>query len=123
MPFESKVEQKEDYVRITSVGTLASVSEVGEYVNLIRTQAVKHNMKKVLLDERDLMDQQDTLDAYEISESEVATTAALAGIRLSCVCHPVNYELNKTYETLLMNRSLIFRVFLTEEEALEWLKT
>lgn len=121
MPFKSKVEQVDDYVRITSTGSLASVAEVEDYVALIRNEALAHNVKKALLDERSLMDQQDTLDAYQVSESETASMAALSGIRLSCICHPRNYELNKTYETLLLNRSLIFRAFLTEKEALIWL--
>jgi len=61
------------------------------------------------------------MEAYQFSETNTVTSTALAGIRISCICHPDNYALNKTYETLLLNRSLMFKVFLNEDEAIEWL--
>lgn len=122
MPFKTDSEYRGWYLHVTTTGTFLTVEEVEDYVNSLRTQALRHDTKKVLIDERGLMDHQDTHDAYEISESEAAAMAALAGMRLSCICHPDNYELNKMYETLLLNRSLIFKVFLREDEALAWLK-
>lgn len=122
MPFETQSEFKGWYLHVTTTGTLDTVNEVEDYVHSLREQAQQHDTKKVLIDERGLMDQQDTHDAFEFSESEAAVLAALAGIRLSCICHPKNYELNKMYETLLLNRSLMFKVFLQEDEALQWLK-
>lgn len=121
MTFSSDIDFNGEYLRVTTSGTLDSVGEVEQYVDLIRQEALKCETNKVLLDERGLMEQQDTHDAYEVSESEVASLTALAGIRISSVCHPNNYELNKTYETFLMNRSLLFRVFLKEADALSWL--
>lgn len=121
MPFKSEFAMTNDFLRVKTTGTLASVQEVEQYVDAIRTEALKQQTKKVLLDERELWDKQDTHDAYRFSESDVVTLTALAGIRISGISHPDNYELNKTYETLLMNRSLIFKVFLYEDDALEWL--
>ncbi len=122
MPFQSDTRFSGWHIQMTSVGTLASIKEVEGYIHFLRKEAQKHRTQKVLLDERNLMDEQDTCDAYKVCESESTAKAALAGIRLSCVCHPNNFELNKTYETLLLNRSLIFKVFLNEGEALLWLK-
>lgn len=121
MPFQSDTTMHDGYLRVTSRGTLATVEEVEQYVDYLRCEALKHNTKRVLIDERKLMDQQDTLDAYDVSESNSTSLTALAGIKISCVCHPENYDLNKTYETFFLNRSLIFRVFLAEKEAIDWL--
>lgn len=121
MPFTSVFDLQNDYLKVTTSGSLASVQELEQYAQGIRQEALLHDAKRVHLDERKLLDEQDTLEAYEFSESDTTALTALDGIRISCVCHPDNYELNKTYETLYLNRSLMFRVFLTEEEALEWL--
>ncbi|QJB55658.1 hypothetical protein [Pseudodesulfovibrio sp. zrk46] len=121
MPFTCNVKIMESYLAVAATGTLASVQEVEEYVAFVRERAKANKITRVLLDERNLMDQQDTLDAYDFSESDSARMTAQEGIRLASVCHPDNYEINKTYETLLLNRSLVFRVFLEEKEALEWL--
>jgi len=121
MAIKSEVENVGDYLRMKSSGTLDSVEEVELYMDTIRLAALSKGVKKVLLDERNLMQMQDAHEAYELSESEATRLTALAGIRLSSVCNPDNYDLNKTYETFLMNRSLIFKVFLDEQEAIDWL--
>lgn len=106
---------------MTTSGSFDTVEEVKAYLEEVRRNALKHDVKHVLLDELNLTSRQDTYDAYEVSESEHVTHAALAGLKLCCVCRPENFELNRTYETLLINRSLIFKVFLEERDAIEWL--
>jgi len=116
-----KFELKGGYLLVVSHGNLDSVEEVRKYVVLLRKQALVNRAKRLLLDERNLKDHQDMMDAYVLSESEEIVTTALQGIRLACISHPANYELNRSYETLFLNRSLMFKAFLNEAEAIEWL--
>lgn len=121
MPFTTSITPEDTCLRITSVGTLDTVDEVLAYIGSVRKAALQHDIKQLLLDERRLMDQQDTHDAYEVSESENIALAALSGLKIACISHPDNYELNKNYETLLINRSLVFKAFLDEDDAIQWL--
>lgn len=121
MPFESVAEQKGEYIHLRTTGTLASVDEVDQYVHIIRKEALKRDLRKILIDERGLQELQDTQEAHECSEADCTTLVALAGIRVACLCHPDGYELNQAYETFLRNRSVSFKVFLKESEAVAWL--
>lgn len=121
MAYTTELSRREGYLHVESSGALDTPQDVEEYLDYLCHEAIAHQTKRLLLDERQLINRQDVYEAYGICESDPVTNAALTGIRVACVCHPRDYELNKAYETLLLNRSLLFRVFLEEEAAVAWL--
>lgn len=123
MPITYEAIQEDDYIRIVTSGVLKTLSELIEYGTFMYEQAMATGMPRILLDEENLEDAADAKTIYEWCEHEVVAKTATAGIRIAGVCSSDNYECNKLYETMLQNRSYVFKVFDSEKEALAWLKS
>lgn len=100
---------------------MRTAEEAQYYGDLMYAHAQLSGVTRILLDERGLKDEEDTMDAYEVAESETLAEMGMAGFRIALVTHPDNYTINQTWETVLQNRAINLRVFLEEDKALAWL--
>lgn len=96
---------------------------LGEYVSIVMNFGREFGMNRVLLDERELSNELDTFEAYRAGESEDVVEVARGGYRFACVPDPANKSQNQSFETMMMNRSVSYRVFDTMAEAEAWLLT
>lgn len=123
MATQTQVIRENGYLRFVTTGVLASLDDVIAYGTLMYDQAVDTGVYRVLLDEKGMEDAAEASTIYEWCENDVVARTAAAGIRIAGVSTKENFEINKVYETMLQNRSYNFRVFLTEEEAVAWLRS
>lgn len=121
MPIQFETRKENGYIRIIPTGRLETLDELIEYGTYMYDQAIACDIHRVLLDEKDLIDAADASTIYEWCENEVVSKTATSGIRIAGVCTADNFACNKVYETMFQNRSYNFRVFLNEEEAIQWL--
>lgn len=121
MAIEFKAIHEEGYIRIVTKGVLQTLEELVEYGSFMYEQATSSGVPRILLDEDLMEDASDAGTIYVYSEHEIITKTATAGIRIAGVCTPENYDINKVFETMFQNRSYNFRVFLHEQEAIDWL--
>lgn len=121
MPISTNISLEDGFIRITSAGTMLDLGEAQEYGNRMYAAAIKYGVKRILLDERHMVDEEDVMDAYEVSESSTLTEMGMAGFRLALVSSQANLEINKAWETILQNRAINLRVFHDVTEAERWL--
>jgi hypothetical protein len=75
----------------------------------------------MLLDEKRLTKHLDILDAYRLAEADITAKAATHGVRIACMPNPDDMEYARNLETILHNRSVSYRVFSDQDEAVAWL--
>ncbi|QGY39445.1 hypothetical protein GM415_04690 [Pseudodesulfovibrio cashew] len=121
MTIQTKTTFRDGYIRITTTGTMVSREEAQAYGDFIFDLAQQRGTKLILLDERGMVDEEDALDAYEVSESETLAEMGMAGFRIALVSAPANLAINRTWETIMQNRSINLRVFSDMESATDWL--
>lgn len=121
MPFKSTYTIEDGYLRVTLVGSLATASEVIMMGDAIRRKCRDNGLRRALVDEMALAGTHDCITVHEVSESKEAELFAMAGIRVAVVGTADRLHEYHLYETFLNNRSLVYKAFLDEEEALQWL--
>lgn len=122
MTITIKADIQDDVVLLTVTGVTRTVTDLLQYGEYVDRICAEHARKRVLMDERDLVMDEDTLTAYDFSESDNIVALATSGIRIACLSSVDNLEMNSSYETYMQNRSLNFRVFTDRDEAMEWLR-
>lgn len=115
--------QEDGYIRIVTTGVLKTLDELIEYGTFMYNQAMSSGILRILLDEENMEDAADASTIYKWCEHDIVAKTATAGIRIAGTCSAENFECNKVFETMLQNRSYNFRVFMDENEAIEWLKS
>ena len=123
MTIDIKSEALEDVVQLVVVGKTASVADLLKYSRAVADSCAAKACRRVLMDERALIMDEDALAAYEFSESDSIVELATSGIRIACLSSHENLKQNLAYETSMQNRSLNFRVFTDRGEALVWLRS
>lgn len=121
MTVSTKTQKHDTYVRLESNGTIRTADDAQQYLEHMYAEANKLGVNRILLDERELMDEEDAMDAYQVSESATFAQMSVRGFRLALISREENLEINKTWETILQNRSINLRIFLDETEGLDWL--
>jgi len=121
MPVSTNISLEDGFLRIISVGTMIGLREAQEYGDRMYAAATRYGVKRILLDERHMVDREDVMDAYEVSESGTLTKMGMAGFRLALVTSPANLEINQAWETILRNRAINLKVFSDIHDAERWL--
>jgi hypothetical protein len=111
----------ETYLKVTISGTMESLEDLTDFVELLRKLGNEYGLNWILLDERKLRRHLDVLDIYHLAEADIAVEAAARGVRLASLPHPEELQLARNIETILHNRSISYRVFNDEAEAEAWL--
>ncbi len=122
MPYELKIEKKDDVLWGTVTGT-RSLETVLAIAKDILAACAEKRVTKVLLDVRSLEGRLKTIEAHEIPDRHfpkmrdpnVITRAAL--IDLKEFEHSYGF-----FETVAVNRGFMLRIFSDPDEAVAWLK-
>jgi hypothetical protein len=84
-------------------------------------KALDSNVTRFLMDERGLELRLESHDIIEVANRLDERNIQSLGGRSACLCSPHFLERYKACETVYRNRSLSYRVFLREEDAVAWL--
>lgn len=121
MPVSTNITLEDGFIRVIAAGTMIGLNEAQEYGDRMYAAANKHGVTRILLDERHMVDQEDVMDAYEVSESPTLSRMGMEGFRLALVTCEDNLEINRAWETILQNRAINLKVFTDALEAERWL--
>lgn len=121
MPAENFVTPRDRYLFIVTIGSMKNAEEIIENAEFIEKELSKHSLRRALLDQRKMVDEEDVLDATMVADSPVMERMAMNGTRLACLSTTRNMEINRAFETILRNRSVLFKAFDDEAEAEAWL--
>nr|WP_321255769.1 hypothetical protein [uncultured Pseudodesulfovibrio sp.] len=80
-----------------------------------------HLSKKVLVDFRTVSMSIDFLSAQTLANNLESEGVQLSGIRLACLYIAEDVDMYRVFETAHRNRSLSFKIFENEDEAVDWL--
>jgi hypothetical protein len=109
------------YLLVEISGTIRTVKDVVEYTAVFRPEAERLGVRRVLLDYVQSTFGLDYHDLREVAEIGVRREFPGLGLRIAVVCRPEELDLHRQFETIAVNRSIIYRVFTDTNEALDWL--
>jgi hypothetical protein len=107
-----------DHLRVTVEGDVESVGEVTGYTEDFRVQATRLGLRRVLIDYTKARFHLDYHDMRELAEIGVQNDFPLYGLRIAVVCLPESLDRHRLFETIAANRSISYRVFSDEDEAM-----
>jgi hypothetical protein len=111
----------DDHLRLTVLGQVDGLDEIVGYIGRLRAEAVRLGLRRVLLDYTGASFDMDYLDMRELAEIGTQNSFPLHGLRMAAVCPPRDLERHRLFETLAANRSIAYRVFSDEAEAMAYL--
>lgn len=76
---------------------------------------------RVLLDKTRFLNEFDYHDAILFAESPITDFMVEHGLRIASHIRPASLEVERSYETLMRNRSVSYKPFVDKEKAIEWL--
>ena len=118
MPYEFKIQEKDNYLLITASGSIESVDDFAQVSQYMRKLSQKTNCRRFLIDERTVAK---TVDPHELTVFAESKIDSPARIRLAIVYTPENVSKLRWMETIFQNRSLAYRQFSSFDEAEKWL--
>jgi len=121
MSLKTTLDIRKDYLLIRASGVFLSGDEVEQYAHFLLGSVETEDVNRVLLNEQQLIDKTDPLDASYIGNSEKMVKLTMRGVRIACLFNPKYADQARAYETALQNRSISYRNFISEDEALDWL--
>lgn len=98
-----------------------SSDEVKQYGMAIIEQAVAHDVRKIICDERELKYALDTLETFEAAKFIAEMAPRLAQVAI--VCAPRYLKDGMFWETVAVNRGLLVRVDTDYEASLAWVRS
>lgn len=121
MSFDLLFEIRDGYI----VGVVTGVIDTPEMLlRKVRTMVHKgldSNLTRFLMDERGLEMNLEQHDIIQVANQLEKRNIQALGGRSACLCKPESTELYRACETVYHNRSLSYRVFEREEDAVAWL--
>ena len=121
MSFDLLFEIRDGYIVGTVTGVISTPEELLRKIGIMVHKALDSNVTRFLMDERGLemnLEQHDIILVANLLEKRNVQTL---GGRSACLCNPEFTELYRACETAYHNRSLSYRVFEREEDAVAWL--
>jgi len=115
--YQFKVEP--EMLQVITSGKDETLEEVVNYSQAVITQAIEHQAKKILCDERKLEYSISVLETYKLAE--MISREARHTARVAIVCQPKYMDSGKFFETVAANRGLIIAVTSDYEAAVQWL--
>ena len=118
MPYELKVNLESGIIELRAYGS-TSRDEVIESMGEVKRLSGETGIKRLFVDSRQVDSMPSTIDQFEL-------TRKFPRFLKMAVLIPVETELTATYkfgETVGVDRGVPIRVFISETEAIEWLKS
>lgn len=122
MAYEYTVQSMAGYLLFTITGTNYTAEDVLNFSEEIFSIARQKECSRLLLDERQLAMDFDQFDTYYFAENLASRVPAM-GLRAAVLASPENIKQHSWTETLFQNRSINYKVFITMEKAIEWLRS
>lgn len=110
-----------DWLVAVTKGEISSLDALVERLGRVFERASAFGRKRVLLYDRDLDVRVDALDIATAAALHEEQGVSRLGMRLACVCAPGCRPVCSVIETMLRNRSISYRLFAEEDEAVAWL--
>jgi endonuclease III-like uncharacterized protein len=107
-----------DHLEVKVSGRVESIDEILNYTTAFRTEAVRLGQRRILLDYTEARFDLDYHDMRELAEIGVQKDFPLYGLRIAVVCLPEALDRHSLFETIAVNRSIIYQVFTDREKAL-----
>ncbi len=118
MPYELKVNKDSGIIELISFGSV-SREQVIESMEKVNRLSEETGIKRLFVDSREVDAMPNTIDQFEL-------TSKFPRFLKMAILIPEESELTATYkfgETVGVNRGIPIRVFVSESEAIEWLKS
>ena len=107
-----------DHLSVRVSGHVRSIQEIVDYMTTFREEATRRGQRNVLLDYTEAHFDMDYHDMHELAEIAVQAEFALSGLRIAVVCRPKDLERHSLFETIAVNRSIVYLVFTSTHKAL-----
>ncbi len=121
MSFKLVFEERDGWLLSTVTGKIQTCGELFEKAHEVVKTALKLDVKRVLVDDRNVSMLIDAHDACMLAESMEKMNIQARGLRIACICKPLDQTIYRIFETGHQNRSLNFIAFTDEQPALDWL--
>lgn len=115
--FEAKKDG--DILRIRAWGKDDSLKDVVRYGSGVLEECLKHDVKKIISDERELVYNIDTVEIYELAKLYAEMDEFID--KVAFVHSPEFLKDAKFMENTSANRGLVYRAFDSYEEAEKWI--
>lgn len=123
MPFNRSFKEEADLVRMITTGSIDTVEEYLDKLKIGTLRLKQLRPRRVLVDDTELTVNLDVLDvslgAADLEKDEFSSL----GIRAAALYRPEHKGIYRVIETAYRNRSINYRLFESEEEALAWLRS
>lgn len=120
MPYEYTVEKRDGYLWLDVQGDADTPEDASWFAGEAVREAAESGCDRLLLDERKLNMRLTSYDVYVLAEL-LSEAIPLSGLRVATLHSEMNREVGQVFETMLQNRSMIYRSFVDERKALDWL--
>lgn len=121
MSFELLFETRNGYIVGVVTGVIATPEDLLRKVRTMIHKGLDSNVTRFLMDERGAELRLESHDIIEVANQLDERNIQTLGGRSACLCDPRFMECYKACETVYGNRSLSYRVFEREEDAVAWL--
>ena len=119
MGYQMDFDVKEDYLLASAEGS-ASLEGNIEFAKALIDKAQESGRKKILIDIRKLTDPTGLFDAYRLSEVGALLVRGKS-LKIALLHGEERKKLESFFETASRNRGIDIRVFMDENECVEWL--
>ena len=118
MPIRIEQIAEKGYILVDQTGEI-TVAEIDESRPRIRQSVAENGVLRVLVDVRGTANKLSTIEYFSVTERYVAE--GFPRPRAALVCRPDQFGDVSFIESVAVNRGLPLKVFISEEEALQWL--
>ena len=113
---------KGHYLLVKSAGSVATVDDILEHAKIILNELGKCKHKKMLVDTTEVNRPKKLLYYYEAVQRFITELpVTIRSLTIAIVVAAEYEELGKFFETTAINRGLQYHVFISMEEAQNWL--
>ena len=121
MVFEVEFTKHDSWLLSKGKGRVTNADELLDKARKLVTKTFEVDIKRVLIDNRELDVVLDFHDSTIIADTLAEDDVQFLGRRYACLCNDLSLPTYQAFETAYRNRSINFRVFQDEESAMKWL--
>jgi hypothetical protein len=121
MSHDLTFEIRDGYIVGMVTGMIDTPEELLRKIRTMLHKALDSNITRFLMNERGLDLRLEAHDIIEVANRLEKKNVQSLGGRSACLCNPASIELYRACETIYHNRSLSYKVFTDEADAVAWL--
>jgi len=120
MSIEHQIQYESTIMKVKAVGTCDHLGQLKEYVLAMHKTAQSAGMARALVNERELRYHLSTTDSFE--SGKLVAEMARRGHKIAVVCNSEGKADVKFWETVVVNRGTLVKLFNDTESAEEWIR-